>query len=73
MILFTGDAHIIQKTDNIVLFASSLEDLSQYGYTLNKVCLDLHNSDIPNIKTEYEEKFSSQGFKINYLDATKKL
>ena len=69
--IFEGKNRIIQKTDNIILFASSIESLSTYGYTIEKVSLDLHNTDIENVKTEYEEKFSSQGYKINYLIATK--
>ena len=71
--IFIGDKKIIQKTDNIVLFASSLSSLSTYGYTLERVSLDLHNEDIDNVKTEYEEKFSDLGFKINYLEARKTL
>ncbi|MBE6161670.1 MAG: tRNA (guanosine(46)-N7)-methyltransferase TrmB [Firmicutes bacterium] len=70
--IFKGENKIIQKTDNIILFASSIESLSTYGYTINRVSLDLHNTDIENIKTEYEEKFSELGFKINYLEAFKK-
>ena len=62
---------IIQKTDNINLFSYSIESLSNYGYKFEKVSLDLHKEDIPNIKTEYEKKFSSQGIKINYLNAKK--
>ena len=69
--IFKNTKHIIMKTDNIDLFADSIVYLSNYGYTLNDVSLDLHNKDIFNIQTEYEEKFSKEGFKINYLDATK--
>ena len=69
--IFEGSNKIIQKTDNIILFASSIESLSTYGYTIEKVSLDLHNTDIENVETEYEEKFSNQGYKINYLIATK--
>lgn len=64
--------HIIQKTDNILLFASSIETLSNYGYTFDKVSLDLKNTDIDNVTTEYEEKFMNMGVKINYLNAYKK-
>ena len=42
-----------------------------YGYTLTNVSLDLANTDIPNVITEYEAKFMSLGTKINYLDAVK--
>lgn len=70
--IFKNDKKIIQKTDNIILFASSIESLSTYGYELVKVSLDLHNTDIDNVQTEYEEKFSKLGYKINYLEAIKK-
>lgn len=69
--IFKSDCHIIQKTDNIVLFASSLEDLSKYGYILEKVSMDLHSTEIFNVETEYEKKFSQLGYKINYLEAKK--
>lgn len=69
---FVHEARIIQKTDNPVLFASSLEDLSQSGYTLQKVCLDLHQTELPNVMTEYEEKFVNLGLPIYYLEAIKK-
>lgn len=63
--------HIIQKTDNKLLFAYSLITLNNKNYTFNNLNLDLNNSDIPNIKTEYEDKFIKEGITINYLDATK--
>jgi len=69
--VFEGTPHVIQKTDNIGLFAYSLESLSKYGYTLEKVSLDLQNEDIDNVVTEYENKFMNMGVKINYLDAKK--
>ena len=69
--LFIGDPHIIQKTDNILLFAYSIEELVKHGYIFNKVSLDLANEDIPNVETEYERKFKLKGERINYLDAVK--
>ena len=69
--IFKDKKHIVLKTDNIDLFADSIKYLSNYGYVFNDVSLDLHSKDIFNIKTEYEEKFSKLGLKINYLDATK--
>lgn len=65
------DKKIILKTDNLGLFASSLVSLSGYGYKLLDVNLDLSNSDIPNVLTEYESKFINAGVKINYLKAQK--
>lgn len=70
--IFKKDKEIVIKTDNIDLFAFSLETLSQNGYIFEKVSLDLHNSDVENnIKTEYERKFSEKNVKINYLSAKK--
>ncbi len=69
--LFKGPKKIIMKTDNIGLFASSLVSLSENGYILKEVSLDLANTDIPNVTTEYERKFRDMGVKINYLVATK--
>lgn len=68
---FTDKCMIIQKTDNDDLFSYSLESLKEYGYRIEKISYDLHNEDIPNIMTEYEEKFSKNGIKIKYLKAIK--
>ena len=70
--IFKGQNHIIMKTDNLGLFASSLISLSNFGYKFINVNLDLSNSDIPNVLTEYEAKFIKEGIKINYLDAIKR-
>jgi len=69
--IFCDIPHIIQKTDNIELFAYSIESLSKYGYTIEKVSLDLKNEDIDNVCTEYEKKFMNMGVNINYLNAKK--
>ena len=70
--IFKNNKVIFMKTDNIDLFAFSIESLSEYGYKLKNVSLDLHNSDFEgNIMTEYERKFSSKGVKINRLEAYK--
>ena len=63
-----GEIHF--KTDNQGLFEYSLASFSQYGMILQKVWLDLHNSDFEgNIMTEYEEKFSSRGQRIYRVEA----
>jgi len=62
---------LIQKTDNDNLFQYSVNSIKDYGYTIEEISYDLHTTDIPNIMTEYEEKFSSQGVKIKYLKAIK--
>ena len=70
--IFKNDKIIIQKTDNQILFESSIISLSQNGYIIEDISLDLLNSARENSMTEYEEKFSSQGIKIKYLVAHKK-
>ena len=63
-----GEIH--QKTDNMKLFEFSIENLSQCGFKLKNVSLDLHNSGFEgNIVTEYEKRFSEQGFPIYRLEA----
>lgn len=69
--LFKNNPHIIMKTDNDDLFDYSLESFKDYGYKINKITYDLHNTNIPNITTEYEEKFSQKGIKIKYVDVIK--
>ena len=70
-VVFKDKKTIMMKTDNLGLFASSLVSLSNHGYIFEKVNLDLNNSDIPNVLTEYEKKFNELGVKINYLKAVK--
>ncbi len=59
------------KTDNQGLFEYSLISLNNYGVEFDEIILDLHNSDqaTENIMTEFEEKFSNKGFRINQLRA----
>lgn len=68
---FKGKNTIIQKTDNDDLFSYSVESLKNYGYEIVEISYDLHQTTIPNIMTEYEEKFSMKGIKIKYLKAIK--
>lgn len=70
--LFKSEKRIFQKTDNIDLFAFSIESLSTYGYILKSVTLDLYNNMIDgNVATEYEKKFSNNNVKICRLEAYK--
>ena len=63
--LLTPEATVVQKTDGREFFQYSLESLSQSGYTLQAVSLDLHADGIEdNIVTEYEQKFIEQGLPI---------
>lgn len=70
--VFSGIPTIIQKTDNVGLFESSIVSLSTYGYTIEEISLDLSSTGMENSLTEYEAKFMSLGTKINYLKAIKK-
>ena len=61
------------KTDNVGLFDFSFEEIEAMGLVPNIVTRDLHASEHNegNIRTEYEENFSSQGIKINMLEVRK--
>lgn len=68
ILIDNGEIHF--KTDNRGLFEFSLVSMSQYGMLLKDVSLDLHaNEPEDNIRTEYEEKFSSKGQPIYRLEA----
>lgn len=68
--LLKKGAEIHQKTDNMHFFEFSIEEFSQSGFQLKNVTFDLHNSGFEgNIVTEYEARFSSQGFPIYRLEA----
>lgn len=68
--LLKENAPVCQKTDNMHFFEYSIESFSKNGFELSNISLDLHNSGFEeNIVTEYEEKFSSQGFPIYRLEA----
>ncbi|QHQ60311.1 tRNA (guanosine(46)-N7)-methyltransferase TrmB [Anaerocolumna sedimenticola] len=66
-----SDGEVIFKTDNRVLFDFSLEQVEIAGWKLRNYTYDLHHSEyaIGNVKTEYEEKFSSMGNPIHRLVA----
>ena len=49
----------------------SLEEFENSGWTLKNVSYDLHSTDTPNVRTEYEEKFSAKGQPIFRLEAIK--
>lgn len=55
------------KTDNRKLFEFSIQMFNAAHLTIRELSLDLHqDSEIENIQTEYEEKFSQQGKRIYY-------
>ena len=73
-IIFKGEKLIEFKTDNEDLFLYSIVSLTNYGYRIVDISLDLHKKiDFDNIVTEYENKFSNKGFKIKYLKAVKSI
>lgn len=49
------------KTDNRELFEYSIISMQNYGLKFIEVYLDLHKTDVFNIETEYEKKFSPYG------------
>ncbi|MFD1417966.1 tRNA (guanosine(46)-N7)-methyltransferase TrmB [Companilactobacillus keshanensis] len=67
------EGNIEFKTDNQGLFEYSLVSMNNFGMKFEELSLDLHNDESlneSNIQTEYEEKFSKKGFRINYLKAS---
>lgn len=70
--IFKKKKHIILKTDNKGYFARSLEYLSNYWYTFNRISLDLHHDEIsiPNIMTNYEKQYYKEKRPIYYVDAS---
>ena len=72
--IFRGQKEIVQKTDNPILFTYSLESLSQYGYKLYNISLDLHKDEElskDNVETEFEHRFATQGNPIYTVTARK--
>ncbi len=69
--IFKRDKHIILKTDNKGFFAYSLETLSQYWYSFNRVSLDLNHDENPikNIMTDFEKRYNEEGKPVYYVDA----
>ena len=59
--LLKNKGEIYFKTDNRGLFEFSLESITNYGFKIKNVNLDLHNSilDFHNIETEFEEKYGA--------------
>lgn len=68
--ILAPDGEIHFKTDNRPLFDFSLESFAENGFELSDVTYDLHQSGFEgNIMTEYEERFSGMGVKINRVVA----
>ena len=68
--IMKANAEIHQKTDNMHFFEFSLEQLSNNGFPMKNISLDLHNSGFEgNIMTEYEKRFTDLGQPIYRLEA----
>lgn len=58
------------KTDNVLLWEFTLEEINNYPMEILELYNDLHNEKPEgNIMTEYEERFSSQGVPIHKVTA----
>lgn len=55
------DGIIEFKTDNRELFEYSLVSMQNFGMEFIEVYLDLHKTEVFNVETEYEKKFSPFG------------
>jgi len=68
-VLMVKDAELHFKTDNRELFDFSVESINDFPMDVLYQTYDLHSEKCENIMTEFEEKFSNKGFKINKLIA----
>ena len=70
--IFRDKCVIKMKTDNRKLFEYSIISLTDYGYSIDLLSLDLYSDDISNnVQTEYEKKFVSNGNLIYMLSVHK--
>lgn len=62
-------ASLCFKTDNRELFLFSISEAIACGLKIIDVTHNLHVTSIPNVMTEYEKKFSSEGMPIHRMEA----
>ena len=68
-VLLPGD-YIWFKTDNKKLFEFSLNSMAAENYKLENITFNLHESGFEgNVMTEYEKRFSEEGFPIYRVEA----
>lgn len=68
--ILTDNGEIYLKTDNKSMFEYSVCELSQNGFALKNVSLDLHRSECKgNIMTEHEVKYTDMDMPIYRLEA----
>lgn len=70
--LLAADGQLFFKTDNRPLFDFSLRQFNEAGCRTSLITYDLHKEGCPHedFMTEYEEKFSGFGEKINRCEVT---
>ncbi len=70
--IFNDKCHIIQKTDNRKLFEYSIKSLTDYGYKIEDISLNLYDDDTNlNIQTEYEVKMLEKNMVIYKIEVMK--
>ena len=69
--IFKSSKVIEMRTDNSDLYQYSLVSFSTFGYTLEDISFDLHKTNMPEVTTEYEDKFSSKDMPIYFVRCTK--
>jgi len=71
-IIFKDKKYIHFKTDNRHLFEYSLISVTDYGYKIDSLSLDLHDDNLEdNVTTEYEEKFHKKGYPIYKMEISR--
>lgn len=63
-----GQLHF--KTDNVSLFAFSVEEIPNFGFNLSEVTYNLHENGPVGVMTDYEAKFHDLGQPIHRLVGT---
>lgn len=70
--IFKEKMEIEMKTDNRHLFEYSIISFHDFGFHIDDISLDLHQDEETfNVETEYEKKFSKQGFPIYKIHVSK--
>lgn len=71
--IFKGKKEIMMKTDNRKLFEYSVISLTEYGYHIQELSLNLYDDNMEeNVATEYETRFHNLGFPIYRIVVEKK-
>lgn len=69
--IFKNNGIIEMRTDNRELFQYSIVSFSKKGYEIEELSLDLHSDNMPEITTEYEDRFSNDNMPIYYVRCSK--